>query len=153
MDNIYQAESLFKDGYSCSQAILIAFGSQFGLSQEMAAHIAAPFGGGLAHRGETCGAVSGAAMVIGLKFGNTSAEDKDSKENAHQLTEELIKRFESRHGTITCRELIDWDISTPNGLQSARDAQLFTSLCTNFVYDAADILTDLLSSSKVNGGP
>jgi C_GCAxxG_C_C family probable redox protein len=153
MDNAYQAKFLFKNGYSCSQAILIAFGSQFGLSHEMAARIAAPFGGGLARRGEICGALSGALMVIGLKFGNTSAEDKDSKEHAHQLSEVFLRRFESRHGTIACRDLIDWDISTPNGLQSARDSQLFSSICPKFVYDAADILTDLLSSSEANGGP
>lgn len=152
MDNIYQAESLFKNGYSCSQAILIAFGSQFGLSHEIAARIAAPFGGGFARRGEICGALSGALIVIGLKFGNTSVEDKDSKEHTHQLSEEFLRRFESRHGTITCRDLIDWDISTPDGLQSARDLQLFSTICPKFVYDAADILTDMLSSPKLGGG-
>lgn len=150
MNEVDQALSLFQEGYSCSQAILISYAQQFNLKPEIAARLAAPFGGGVARRGETCGAVSGGIMVVGLKMGHSTAEDKDSKERTYRMVEEFISQFQERNGTIRCNELLDWDISTPEGLQSAREAQLFTSRCPKFVSDAAEIVTQLLNAADPN---
>lgn len=95
MNEVDQALSLFQEGYSCSQAILISYAQQFNLKPEIAARLAAPFGGGVARRGETCGAVSGGIMVVGLKMGHSSAEDKDSKERTYRMVEEFISHFKS----------------------------------------------------------
>lgn len=67
MNKVQQAQSLFLDGYLCSQSVLMTYAYLFDLEPEKAARIAAPFGGGVARRGETCGAVNGAFMVLGLK--------------------------------------------------------------------------------------
>ena len=61
------AVSCFKDGFSCSQALLSTYGDQFGLNHELALKVSGAFGGGMGRMGETCGAVTGAFMVIGLK--------------------------------------------------------------------------------------
>ena len=69
---------LFEVGYNCSQSVLITYSSELGLSEDLALRIAAPFGGGIGHMGEVCGAVSGAMMVLGLRNGFTNPDDKNA---------------------------------------------------------------------------
>jgi len=144
MNKNQQAQSFFLDGYLCSQSILMTFAPHFGLEPDTAAKIAAPFGGGVARRGDTCGAVNGAFMVLGLRYGHISAEDQDSKEETYRGVKEFIAQFQERNGSIRCNELLDCDISTPQGLQSAQDAQLFTTRCPKLVGDAVEILDQIM---------
>ena len=146
MEPLEQAQMLFKEGYSCSQSILMTFAPLFDLDRETAARLAASFGGGVARRGETCGAVNGAFMVLGLKFGHTSALDLDSKEKTYRAVQEFISQFQMRNRSITCNQLLDLDVSTPDGLQTAHDTQLFSTRCPGFVEDAVVILDQLLAS-------
>ncbi len=95
--------------------------------------------------GETCGAVTGALMVIGLKYGQTISEDKAAKEKSYELVRQFAERFKVRNrGCLTCRDLLGADISTPEGMQKLREKQAFTTLCPKFVRDAAEIVEELL---------
>jgi len=142
-----QASKLFEEGYLCSQSILMAYAPLFDLDREAAARLAASFGGGVARRGETCGAVNGACMVLGLRYGHTSADDIDSKERAYEAVQKFISQFEARNGSIGCNHLLELDISTAEGLQQARDRQLFATRCPGFVSDAAEILDQIMSAT------
>ena len=122
----------------------MAYGPLFKLEPDVAARIAAPFGGGVARRGETCGAVSGACMVLGLKNGHTSADDSDAKERTYQAVQEFISQFQRNFGSIKCNQLLELDISKPEMLEAARDRQLFTTLCPGYVSNAAELLDKLL---------
>ena len=64
-----KAEALFRSGYNCAQSVVMAFAPDFGLTQEEAERISAAFGGGFSRLRETCGTVSGAAMVLSLRYG------------------------------------------------------------------------------------
>ena len=144
MSKVDLAVSCFEDGFSCSQAILSTYGTQFCLDREIALKIASPFGGGMARRGETCGAVTGAFMVIGLKCGAADTEDKEKKEKTYDLVNEFANRFKSRNGSIMCRELLDCDISTPEGSKLAKEKDLFNVVCPKLVRDAAEIIELIL---------
>ena len=144
MEPIKRAPKLFEEGYLCSQSILMAYAPLFDLDLETAARLGASFGGGVARRGETCGAVNGACMVLGLKFGHTAADDLDSKERTYQAVQEFMSQFHERNGSIKCSQLLEIDISSPEGLQEARAAQLFTTRCPGYVSDAAVILDQLI---------
>lgn len=148
MNRIQQAQSHFSDGFLCSQSILITFAPHFGLEPGIASKLGAPFGGGIARRGETCGAVNGAFMVLGLKYGHLSPDDLDSKEEAYRKVEEFIEKFQQRHGSIRCSELLECDISSPQGLQSAQDQMLFTTRCPKFVGDTAEILDEIMGDDQ-----
>lgn len=150
MSKIKQAKSLFSEGYLCSQSIMITYAPRFGLKPEMAAKIGAPFGGGIARRGDICGAVNGALLVLGLKYGHLSPDDLETKEEVYRKVEEFISDFQERHGSIRCKELLDIDISTSQGLQSAYDQQLFTTRCPGFVGDAVEILDQLMGDDQVH---
>jgi len=138
------AVSRFKEGFSCSQAVLSAFSDVCGLDLNLALKISQPFGGGIAHRGEICGAVSGAFMVIGLKYGRTQADDIPARDKTYKAVANFIQKFENRHGSINCKELLGYDLSTEEGQKRAEEEGLFENLCPKFVRDAADIVGGLI---------
>jgi C_GCAxxG_C_C family probable redox protein len=139
-----EAVKRFKNGFNCSQAVVGTFSEQFGLDSDKAAKVATGFGGGM-RMGGTCGAVTGAFMVLGLKYGNSTAKDKEAKATTYNQIEEYISRFKSRNNSVTCRELLGCDISTPDGMKQAQDKGLFSSTCPQMVQDAAEILEEMLN--------
>ena len=146
MNRVEKAQSMMQAGFNCSQAILSTYASELGLDLSTAKKIASAFGGGMARMGETCGAVTGAFMVIGLKHGFTSEEEQSQKDATYECVKEFVKRFEQRRGSIKCRELIECDISTPHGYQRAVDQKLFESICMKRVIrDASEILEEIIS--------
>ncbi len=138
------AVSTFLQGFTCAQAVLAAFAGRYQLSSEHAVRLGCAFGGGMARTGQMCGAVSGALMVVGLAHGATSAEDQAAREKTYAVTKELWSRFQERHGSLACRELLGVDIGTPEGRESAIQSGLFKTRCPAFVRDAADIAAQLV---------
>ena len=99
MNRVEQAVSCFKSGLNCSQSILSTYAEDFGLDRGVALKLAAGFGGGMGRMMGTCGAVTGAFMVLGLKHGPVSANDQQGKETAYERVREFAKRFQARNGT------------------------------------------------------
>jgi C_GCAxxG_C_C family probable redox protein len=143
MTNAEQAESIFKEGFSCSMAVLGTYCERFGLDKKLAYKVSSGFGGGM-HCDQTCGSVTGAFMVIGLKFGRTRADDIDAKMKTAQMTNVFAKKFKERHGSIGCTDLIGVNISTPEGYEEAKKKDLFKQVCPKFVISAAEILDEIL---------
>lgn len=142
MTNLETAEELFKSGYNCSQTVFMLFAPKYGLSKEMAVKIACGFGGGM-RDAQVCGAVTGALMVIGLKYGNennATAQDQESKQLCYQKTKEFIKLFRETQGSIVCKELLGIDISTEEGNKAASEQGLFQTTCVDMVVKAVEIL-------------
>jgi C_GCAxxG_C_C family probable redox protein len=138
------AVSCFGEGFNCAQAILATYGVAFGLSRETALKTAAGFGAGMGRRGEVCGAVTGALMVLGLRYGYTEVTDKGAKGRIYDLAQDLTGRFSAAHGTLLCRELLGCDLSTAEGVALARREGYFTGRCPRFVRTAAEILDAFL---------
>lgn len=90
-----------------------------------------------------CGAVSGAILVVGLKYGNHKVKDDESRDICNAKAEEFINEFRIKNGAIVCRELLGCDISTPNGSEHAIKQDLFHSTCVQMVKDAAEVLEKL----------
>lgn len=144
MSNVGKAVEVFKEGFSCSQAVLGAYCEQFGLDKKTAYKISSGFGGGM-HLNQACGAVTGAFMVIGLKYGRTRADDVEAKMKTTKMMAEFAKKFKARHGSISCTELIGCNVSTPEGFEEAKKKNLFKQLCPKFVKSAAEILEEILA--------
>lgn len=144
MSKAAKARKQFEKGFSCAPAVLSAYSEQFGLEEELALKIACGFGGGIGRTGRTCGAVTGAVMVIGLKHGQSDVTDEESRQKTHKLVKEFIDRFTALHGSIECRELIGYDLSDSAELRLARKNKVFQNKCSGFVYGSACILEDML---------
>jgi C_GCAxxG_C_C family probable redox protein len=144
LNKVDRAVSCFKEGFACSQSIFSTYGDVFGLHRDVALKISCAFGGGMAGLGETCGAVTGALMVIGLKYGKEKSDDNVAKEKTYKFAREFINKFKSLNGSIKCKELLNCDISTPEGMKVAKEKNLFTTICPKLVRDSAEILEKLL---------
>ncbi|MFA5251623.1 MAG: C-GCAxxG-C-C family protein [Phycisphaerae bacterium] len=143
MNNADKAAAIFKEGFSCSMAVLGAYCEQFGLDKNLAYKISSGFGGGM-HLVQTCGVVTGAFMVLGLKYGRTRADDIEAKMKVAKLTNDFAKKFKARHGSITCTALIGHNISTPEGFEQAKKQDAFKQICPKYVMSAAEILDEML---------
>jgi len=143
MGNADIAAVMFNDGFSCSQAVLATYCERFGLDKKQAYQISCGFGGGM-HLDQTCGAVTGAFMVIGLKYGRTRADDTEAKMNTARKEVEFAKKFKGLHGSISCTELLGCNISTMEGYEEAKKKDLFKQVCPKCVISAAEILDEIL---------
>jgi C_GCAxxG_C_C family probable redox protein len=144
MQRELEAVSLHGKGCNCAQAVLAVFSADQGLDREMTMRVATGFGGGMGRSGNTCGAVTGACMVLGLSRGMRRAEDAAAKESTYALVAEFCRQFMEKHATLVCRELLGVDIGTAKGLEAARDRGLFTSRCNDLIRDAVVILEKML---------
>ena len=140
-----QAANIFNEGSNCSQAVISVYAEESGLSPKIALKIAQGFGGGMGRLAQTCGAVTGAFMVLGLKYGNDDTHDKEAKERVYRLVREFARRFENRNSSIVCRELLGCDISKPEGIMVAKEKGLFTSVCPKMVREAVEILDEMVN--------
>jgi len=144
MNRVESAVSCFKEGFSCSQAVFSAYSDLFGLNREISLKLAQAFGGGMAQMGKTCGAVTGALMLIGLKYGRTRADDEKAKAKTYELVRHFVATFKNLYGSIECSELLGYDISTPEGMAKAKENKLFETICPKFVQNAAQIVEEIL---------
>ncbi len=138
------AVTCFSQGFSCSQAVLISHCEEYGLSKELAYKVSGAFGGGFGHTGGACGAVTGALMLLGLKYGKYKVEDLESKDKTYLLVKELTDQFLKMHGSIQCKDLIKYDISMYDELLKARESGVFKSICPVLVKDAVEMVEKLL---------
>ncbi|MHC4642623.1 MAG: C-GCAxxG-C-C family protein [Planctomycetota bacterium] len=142
MDKVKEAVSAFQESFNFSQAIAGTYGPECGLSVPDALKVSCGFGGGM-RRGDTCGAVTGALMVLGLRYGPKDISDKSAKEDVYSRVTEFCRRYESRCDSIVCRELLGCDISTEEGMKQARKNDLFKTVCPKMVQTAAEILGEM----------
>ena len=83
-------------------------------------------------------------MVLGLKYGATTGQDKAAKELSYQKVREFNEKFTALNKTVTCKKLLNCDISTPEGFEEAKQKGLLTTLCPKFVKDAVEILEGMM---------
>ncbi len=145
MSRVERTVELFGSGHNCSQAVMVVFAEELGMDEATAMKLGRPFGGGMGHLAETCGAITGAIMVLGLAQ-NKMENESEAKSQVFAAVQKLARRFESRHGTIVCKELLGADMSTEAGKQKIKEEQLVRKLCPQFVRGAAEILEELLGA-------
>jgi len=137
------ASMCFQKGVDCSQVVFTHGATKLGFDEKQAMKISAPFGGGM-WRGETCGCVIGALMVIGLKYGNDDFDQPDIKQKLLQKKTEFESSFREKHKSLICREILGYDISKEEEMKIIMNKGLFFSLCNKAVVSACEILDELL---------
>ncbi len=138
------AAAYFNEGFSCSQAVVSSFSEDFGLDKETARKISCGFGAGIGRSGNICGAVTGAILVIGLKFGKGTAGDDAAKEKTYTLVQEFLRKFRAKNGSINCTELLGYDLRDPEQRKQAHVSKAVASKCPGFTRDAVVILEKIL---------
>lgn len=93
-----QAVAIHGQGYNCAQSVLMALSEHSGLDADAAASVAAGFGGGAGCR-ELCGALSGAIMAAGLRYG------AENRPQVQAVDRELTGAFREKFGALRCEDL------------------------------------------------
>jgi len=137
----------FRGNFNCAQSVFSAYSRDFGIEETDARRIASGFGGGMAALQKTCGAVTGGIMAIGARYFDET-DIPGSKMLVYKQVRRLVVRFEAKHGTVECFSLLGMDITTEEGLQRARERQLFQLKCEQYVLDACGILEELMGKKE-----
>ncbi|MFC2115651.1 C-GCAxxG-C-C family protein [Bacteroidota bacterium] len=138
------AVRLFNKGFNCAQSVLAAKSDTTGFSVTDSLKIATSFGAGMAMMQKTCGAVTGAYMVIGAKYGRVKPEDEAARDKTYSLIEAFNRRFLEMHGSLNCKELLGVDLKTEKGVEEARQGAYFEKKCGRYVEDAEKILDEII---------
>lgn len=133
----------FNSGFNCAQAVLTAYSVKYNLDRTTANKISCGFGAGCGRQSLTCGAVTGAYMVIGLKYGKAESGDEVTKEITYKDVIGFSNKFKSLHKSINCTELLGADLGTEEGRAFAKANNLSNKKCANFVKDACTILNEM----------
>jgi C_GCAxxG_C_C family probable redox protein len=145
MDRAEQAAEFMRGGLNCAQSVVKAFAGELGSEENIAVKMAASFGGGMGRNGYVCGAVSGAAFILGARYGFVDPAESGAREKNYAKVNALIAQFQKEHGSVLCRELLAIDPKNPDEWKRVREAGAFTDKCPLFVQSAARILDGILA--------
>src|SRR5512137_2145472 len=93
----------FKNGYNCAQAVIYVFHDELGIPEDTALKAACGLGAGMGRKQEVCGAVTGGILVLGMRHGRGSKEERSAQDATYAKTRELMEFFAGRHGTCSCK--------------------------------------------------
>jgi C_GCAxxG_C_C family probable redox protein len=131
-------------GMNCAQAILMTFGQRYGLGRNESLRVAMALGGGMGRLGETCGAVTGAYMVLGLKHTLSCDNPEQKKEKTYAAVQRFSQEFKARNGSLLCKDLLGLDLLTPEGAKTMKETDIGKTKCEKYVRDSAEILQEML---------
>jgi C_GCAxxG_C_C family probable redox protein len=147
MEKREKAALYHENGYGCAQAVLATYADDFGLEEGLALRLATGFGSGMGRMCEVCGALAGAFMVIGMKYGKAKTDGTrygTETETTYRLVSQLANQFKERNGTIYCRDLIGHNLMDPDERAKVIELGLFTTTCRKCILDAVDLLEETL---------
>jgi len=142
-----QAVDTFKERFNCCQSVLSVYTEEAGLDRPAALKLTCAFGAGIARMGETCGAVTGALMAIGLKYASDAPGDTPEKARTFELANRFAEEFKTRNGSLLCKKLLGFDMTTPEGKEAARQTGAF-DLCPELVQSAVEVLEEVISRTQ-----
>ena len=143
MTHAEKAKELFLSGCNCSQSVFCAWADELGFDEKTAMKLSCGFGGGVGRLREICGAVSGAAMVLSMRF---SGEDGRDRASVYGMIQDFANRFQAETGSVICRVMLGLDENTPKSpVPEERNEKYYQKRpCAELVCLAAEKLEEVL---------
>lgn len=123
-------------GYNCAQAVACAYCDLVGVDEETMFRMTEALGLGMGGMAGTCGAVSGACVLAGMKRSTGNLEKPNSKAESYKLSREIVRQFLEQNQSVVCREL--------KGVESGKVLRA----CPDCIKDAAAIAEKVLFSEE-----
>jgi C_GCAxxG_C_C family probable redox protein len=139
-----KAIALFTSGLNCAQAVTTAYSEKLNFDNTLALNISCGFGGGMGRLQETCGAVTGAYMVLSIFNGQKYTENGVKKIMTYSMIQEFNSKFSVRHKTTNCMALLNCDLTTEEGLNYLHENNLHEKVCKNCIRSAIQIINALI---------
>lgn len=140
-----EALNRFRSGYNCSQSVLCSLAGELRMDVSFLEKVASGFGGGMGHMQETCGAVTGSYMAISLYCGNKYSDNHERKDEAYRMIRIFNSDFKKDHGTTICRQLLGYELDSPEDHAKAEENNAFEKVCEKCIADSIDILFRILT--------
>lgn len=141
MERAERARENFKAGYNCAQAVMLAFADRLGMSEAQLSALSKPMGAGMGRLRETCGAVTGAVLCLGLLY------PEAEKGEMYAMVREFVSRFRAENGSHRCGELLSGaGIAAEEGtMPEPRTQEYYRKRpCADLVWSAAALLETML---------
>jgi C_GCAxxG_C_C family probable redox protein len=135
----------FRSGLNCAQAVVTAYSDDLNFDNDLAVRMSVGFGGGMGRLQETCGAATGAFMVLGIHFCSKFKDNKDRKEATYAAIQEFDRKFKSIYGTSDCKTLLNADLKTEEGRMYIKEHKLHDTICEKCIADAIRLVDELTS--------
>ena len=145
-ETIKLADSYASQGFLCSESCLMALAKCQGVEYPLIPRIATGFGAGIGRSGEICGAVTGAVMGLGIRYGRDRIETKQNQK-PYWYSAELLKRFRAEHGEVRCSALLGLDLAKAEDLEEYYSRNLWVNSCTRFILSATGIACDIIEEN------
>lgn len=132
------AETIKKheNGYNCAQAVACTYCDMVGVDEETMFKMTEALGLGMGGMEGTCGALTGACVLAGMKQSSGNLEQPDSKAESYKLSREIVKRFEEQNKSVVCKTL--------KGVETGE----ILRPCADCIKDAATIVEQVLFAEK-----
>jgi len=146
MKNFNETKAIesFRSGLNCAQAVFTAYSEKLNIDNDLALSVSCGFGGGMGRQQETCGAVTGAFMVLGVQNCKKVSDNKERKALTYSMIQEFSKKFKELHGSTDCIDLLKCEIKTDAGHDHAKANNLFETICEKCISDSIMITDSLL---------
>jgi C_GCAxxG_C_C family probable redox protein len=139
-----EAITSFKAGLNCAQAVLTAYSEKLKFDNDLALTVSCGFGGGMGRLQETCGAVTGSYMVLGIYNCVRFSENNDRKEQTYSMIQKFSGKFKQINGSTNCMSLLKSDLKTEEGQRYAKENNLFETICEKCISDSIRIVEELI---------
>ena len=126
------AEDKFNHMYNCCQSVICCYCEEFGLEEKDVFRMTEGFGAGMGGMQATCGALSGAVLLAGLKNSDGAIDAPKTKGRTYQLSKTMVNQFREKCGSTVCCELKGIATGTP------------IHSCADCIMDAAAIVENVL---------
>lgn len=136
------AKKLFLQGYNCAQSMAGAYADVLGLPFETAVRLASGFGGGIGRLREVCGAMCGAAFVLGAVYGYEDPKAFEAKKELYAHVQSVAAGFKQGNGFLRCRDLLGLDhTAAASPAPEKRDEAYYKKRpCPDIIWEAARVL-------------
>ena len=146
-----KAMANFKKGYNCSQSIILAYQDMIPIDKSILSKMASSFGGGMGRLREVCGSVSGMFLIAGILYGYDEPETGQVKAEHYARIQELARRFEEKHGSIICREMLGLSVKHDVPVPEARTSEYYKKRpCAEIIGDAAEIIEQYIKENPIS---
>ena len=142
------AEGYAEAGYLCSEAVLLALSEFLGVESKLVPRIATGFAAGVARTGNVCGALSGAIMGLGFRYGRDTPETEPER-RPYWYAKRLAMAFEEAFGSVTCPGVLGLDIDDPDDYRRYVEEDMWATRCREAIKTAAGLAYNLLQEEKM----
>jgi C_GCAxxG_C_C family probable redox protein len=134
----------FHNGMNCSQSLVTAYADSLKFDPDMALSVAAGFGSGMGKMQKTCGAVTGAFMVLGISNSKKYPDNEDARTATNEMINRFTFYFESLHNSLNCKSILGCDLNTVEGERKFENLDLKKNVCSKCISDSIKLIDLLL---------